>query len=125
MDTVQTIDTAKTVTCIMCPLGCQITATRGESSYICVGQLCKRGITYTQGELTAPVRVVTSLMPHVSGAVIPCKTRDLIPKSKIFDVLKQIKKQSLQGNVKMGDVLIQNVCQTGSDVVATAEFYLS
>ena len=112
----------KTLTCIMCPIGCQMTAVPTGDGYEFSGHTCKRGVTYAEKELTAPIRVVTSLMPHTSGAVIPCKTLTPIPKSLIFEVLKEIKKGTSLPAVKIGDVLIDNVCGTGSAVVATDSF---
>ena len=43
-----------TLTCINCPIGCQLTVTEGRAgrNLRIEGNLCKRGITYAQAELT-------------------------------------------------------------------------
>ena len=56
----------KTLTCINCPLGCQITVTtdaQGENHFDGYG--CKRGLTYAQAELTHPTRTITSTVRSV------------------------------------------------------------
>jgi CxxC motif-containing protein len=104
----------------MCPLGCLITVTEDASGFT-HSTKCKNGIKYAEKEITAPERMVTSLIPHISlGVVIPCKTSDLVPKNLIFDILKQIKKGTNAKNIKIGDILITNVCNTGTNIVATA-----
>mgnify|MGYP003432186643 FL=1 len=51
--------------------------------------------------------------------MVSCKTKEDIPKGKIFDILKAIEDIELQAPVKIGDVVLANVCDTGVDVIAT------
>jgi CxxC motif-containing protein len=104
----------------MCPLGCLI-AVKGDNGDFTYSTKCKNGMRYAEKEITAPERMVTSLCPHASGVVIPCKTKELVPKHLIFDVLKEIKKGTCLKTVKIGDVLVKNVCNTGVDIIATAD----
>ena len=114
----------KNLTCICCPMGCQITVTLDNSEVTDVtGNTCKRGDVYARKEVTNPTRVVTSSV-RVSGgriAMVSCKTAGDIPKGKIFDCCKAIQSIEVQAPVKIGDIILKDVCGTGVDVIATKE----
>lgn len=114
----------KNLTCICCPMGCQITVTldNGEVTDV-TGNTCKRGDVYARKEVTNPTRVVTSSV-RVSGgriAMVSCKTAGDIPKGKIFDCCKAIQSIEVQAPVKIGDIILKDVCGIGVDVIATKE----
>ena len=112
----------KYLTCIGCPLGCQITVELESGEVISVtGNTCKRGDDYARKEVTSPTRIVTSTV-KVSGGNAPTvsvKTKSDIPKSKIFDCVKALKEVIVQAPVTIGDVVLENVAGTGVDIVAT------
>lgn len=111
----------KELTCICCPMGCNLKAETDEQNNVLSvsGNTCVRGENYAKSELTAPVRTVTTTVSSLSGKPVPLKTKDPIPKEKIFDVVKEIKSAKVDLPVKMGDVVVKNVADTGVDVVAT------
>ena len=84
------------------------------------GNFCKRGVTYANDECTNPRRTVTSTVRCADGSVVSVKTASTIPKEKMFDVMAEINGAIANSDVKIGDVIIANVCDTGVDVVATA-----
>lgn len=110
------------LTCIGCPLGCQVTVTmeNGEIKEV-TGNTCARGDKYARDEVTNPTRVVTSIVKVKGGnlAAVSCKTASVIPKGKIFDILDEIKPIVVEAPVKIGDVIAPNVAGTGVDVIAT------
>ena len=108
------------LTCIMCPVGCEIEYDEKTEKLDFSGYACKRGLLYAQKEVVSPERVVTSLVPLETGKVVSCKTDGLIPKSLIFNILKEIKKLKLALPVKEGDILIENVLGTNVNIVATS-----
>lgn len=112
------------LTCIGCPLGCTLLARWEDAAQIEVsGNACPNGAAYAQKELTNPRRTVTSTA-RVSDAAQPCvsvKTQTDIPKERIFDCVREIKQLRLHAPVHIGEVLIENVCDTGVRVVATQE----
>jgi CxxC motif-containing protein len=87
------------------------------------GNKCPRGVAYAKQEVTHPTRVVTSTVRINSKElrVCPVKTKDPIPKEKIFDIMAAIDQVHLKTPVHIGDVIIHDVCGTGIDVVATRE----
>ncbi len=115
----------KEMTCVACPLGCQLTVELSEQNEVLsvTGNTCKRGEKYAHDECTNPVRMLTTTMKVNGGEfpVIPVKTSSPIPKGKMFDCMKVINNEVVDAPIKMGDVLISNICDTGVDIVATNE----
>lgn len=108
----------RNLTCIMCPLGCQLTVTIDGDNITITGNNCKRGEVFGKEEVTCPMRIVTSSVKTEKG-VRACKTTKPVPKSMIFDVMKEIEKLRLK-SAKFGEVVIKNVLNTGADIVITA-----
>ena len=48
------------------------------------------------------------------------KTKGNIPKEKIFECMDAINHVKVAAPIRIGDVVISNVCGTGVDVVATS-----
>lgn len=114
----------KELTCIGCPLGCQISVVIEQGNVVEIkGNSCKIGENYARQEVTAPVRIVTSTVKVENGAlpVVPVKTKSDIPKEKVFDVIKELKGIRLQAPLAIGQTVLADVCGTGVDVVATRD----
>lgn len=114
----------KELTCINCPLGCTVSVTveDGEITNIS-GNSCKRGEVYARNELSNPVRVVTSTA-RVDGAeeyLVSVKTENPIPKGKIMEVMKEINKAHIKAPVEIGDIIIEDVADTGIRVITTSK----
>ena len=112
----------RNLTCIGCPMGCQLTVTieNGEVTNV-TGNTCPNGEKYAKKEVTNPTRIVTSSVRINGGtiAMVSCKTQSDIPKGKIFDICKAIEDVEIKAPVSIGDVVLANVCDTGVDVIAT------
>lgn len=112
------------LTCIQCPIGCQLMVTIGDSGEIDVkGNSCPRGAKYGKKEVTNPTRIVTSSVLVTGGEIARAsvKTKEDIPKEKIFDIMKEIHEVRIQAPVKMGDVIIRDAAGTGVSVIATKD----
>lgn len=109
------------LTCIQCPIGCTLTVTVDGENVTVTGNTCPRGRVYGIKEVTHPSRTVTSTVPVTDGEIprLSVKTKTDIPKEKIFDVMEVIRKTKVKAPVNLGDVIIENVCGTGVDVIAT------
>lgn len=108
--------------CIGCPLGCNVTVKLdGTEIKNITGNTCPRGADYVTKELTDPRRIVTSLVRVTDGElpVVSVKTASDIPKDKIRDCIRALKDVELPAPVQVGDVVLENVCGTGINVVAT------
>ena len=84
------------------------------------GNFCRRGVTYANDECTNPKRTVTSTVRCLDGSIVSVKTESTIPKEKMFEVMEEINAVRPVGDLKIGDVVIENVCGTGVNVVATS-----
>ena len=51
--------------------------------------------------------------------MVSVKTKEDIPKGKIFDCVKALKGIEAPAPVHIGDVILKNVADTGVDIVAT------
>ncbi|MDD4832406.1 MAG: DUF1667 domain-containing protein [Clostridia bacterium] len=107
------------MTCINCPMGCQLEVKLNGKEVVVTGNTCARGLAYGKQEFLLPMRTVTSLVKVRQGGVVSVKTSGQVPKSKIFDVLDQLKNIVVDKPVKIGDVIIKDVLGLGVDIVAT------
>ena len=109
----------KELICIVCPKGCHLKVDE-DNGYAVTGNGCPRGAEYGKAELTNPTRVVTSTVRIVGAGLprCPVKTNGAIPKGMIFEIMKALDGVELTAPVTVGDVVIENVCGTGVNVVA-------
>lgn len=112
----------KSLICIGCPMGCMLSVTleNGEVTEV-TGNTCKRGDVYARKEVTNPTRIVTSTVKVSGGtlAMVSVKTKTDIPKGKIFDCVRALKTVCVKTPVHIGDVILENVADTGVDIIAT------
>ena len=116
----------KELTCIGCPLGCQVTVELEGTNILSVtGHTCPRGEAYARKEVTSPARIVTSTLSVVGEgkSPVPCQTSRDIPKDKIFDIICALKEVKVVAPIQIGDVLVKDVAGTGADIIATANAY--
>lgn len=114
----------RNLTCIGCPMGCQLTVKYepgNKDSIEVTGNTCPRGKAYAIDEVTNPTRTVTGTirLANRKGMVVSVKTKDPIPKSKIFDVAEELKKLSVNAPVCIGDTVTSDVAGTGISLIIT------
>ncbi|MBQ3894035.1 MAG: DUF1667 domain-containing protein [Clostridia bacterium] len=110
----------KTMTCIVCPIGCSLTAVRDENGNVTVtGNSCPRGAKYATSELTNPVRTLTSVVRTENGDMLSVKTSEPIPKELVREAAKALAGVVVKTPVHIGDVIVKDILGTGSDIVAT------
>ena len=111
----------KKLTCIECPLGCQIEIElneKGESKV--TGNGCPRGKLYAVTEITCPKRVITTTIRLADGGVLPVKTSNPVKKENIFAVMQKINALNCFQNIKSGDIIVKDI-EEGVDLIATAD----
>ena len=112
----------KEIICTVCPRGCHIMVEGdGEKVLSAEGYSCKRGLEYANTEYAHPVRILTTLVKidGVQNDLLPVRSNQPLPKEKLFDCMDVIRKTKVGLPVKMHDVIIKNICETGVDIVAT------
>lgn len=112
----------KKLTCINCPMGCSLAVEiEGDKVLHVSGNNCKFGDVYARREVTNPTRIVTSTVEVVSGKArfVPVKTETAIPKGKIMECMRALKAICVPAPVSVGDIIVENVADTGVNIVAT------
>lgn len=107
--------------CICCPLGCFLTVTMEENNIKVSGNTCPKGKQYALEEVMNPRRILTTTLP-VKGGEIPMvsvKTKESIPKSKLFDCMKALVNIDVEAPINIGDVIIYNLAETNVSLIAT------
>lgn len=112
----------KTLTCIECPMGCEIEVTMDDGKVVSLkGNNCPRGKLYAEAEIVCPKRVVTSTVRAENGEMIPVKTDKPVRKEAIFEVMKKINATTCKMPVRLGDVLVENICDD-ANLIVTGNF---
>lgn len=109
----------KDMICIVCPRGCRLTV--DEETLEIRGNSCPRGAEYGKNEVTSPMRTVTGSVGVIGGIHprLAVRTDRAIPKDKMFDVMDVLHSFTAYSPVKRGDILIENVCGTGANIIAS------
>ena len=107
------------ITCIVCPRGCRMTAEIREENITVTGHSCARGEKHAVDEILHPVRSLTSVVrvSNRTDTMVSVKTAAPIPKEEMFSVMEQIHGATAQAPIRMGDVILDNVC--GTQIIAT------
>jgi len=113
------------ITCISCPMGCDVELDIDDSDQItCMtGNNCKAGEKYVKNEYYNPTRVLPTTARVKNGVLplVPVKSQDPIPKGLLKKAMVEIAKVELEAPVKLGDVVVENILDTGVNIVATRE----
>ncbi len=111
----------RNLTCIVCPMGCALTVELDENKNVLSvkGNTCKRGEVYANTECVAPRRTITTTVAVRGGGVASVKTDGTVPKELIFDCMQEINKALAEPDGLLGDVVIENILNTGVNVVLT------
>lgn len=114
----------KIITCTVCPRGCEIhTEGDGEKVISLDGYKCLRGKAYAETEYAHPVRILTTTV-KTEGFSVPLlavRSSKPLPKEKINDCIAVLKNTVISAPVKMHDVIVNNICDTGIDIIASTK----
>jgi CxxC motif-containing protein len=114
----------KVLTCITCPIGCEITAELTDGAITSVtGNSCPRGEKYTREELTAPRRMLTSTVRLEGGRMplLPVVSEKTLPKGKILACAEALRSVKVEAPIKEGAVVCENILGLGVDIVASRD----
>ena len=108
------------ITCISCPVGCRMQVVTENGKVVSItGNSCKRGEVYGKQESISPERMVTAVAPVQGREPLSVKTQRPIPKKDIAQCMKEIRSLRLAPPIRMGQVVLENVCGSGVPVIAT------
>lgn len=113
--------------CVACPIGCDITVEFDADDKIASisGHTCKRGVSYAENEITNPTRSLTTTVRVMGGRkpLVSVRSAQPVPKPLLRDCVAYISAQRVSAPVKLGDVIVKNILDTGVDIVATNHCY--
>ena len=111
------------IVCIECPNGCRIKCDTSGGTISCTGQKCKRGEAYATAELTRPMRTLTTSVKtdFPDSPVVSVRTDGEIEKAKLAEVVRTLGGVRVHDRVKIGDVVVKDVCHTGVNVICTSD----
>ncbi len=112
----------RTVTCIMCPLGCEVKVELEDDQIISIkGYACENGREYAEQEISSPTRTVMSVVKCVDGnfPTVSVKTSEPVKKANIDEVMSSMSEIEVKAPVDVGDIIVEDVCGSGVDIVAT------
>lgn len=112
----------RSMICVVCPTGCNLEVSLDENGMAGVsGNRCKRGAAYAAAECVNPVRTLTGTVGLIGGrcAVAPVKSNKPVPKALMLECIREINKRRFQAPLKVGDILITNILNTGADIIST------
>jgi len=110
----------KKLTCIECPKGCRMTVNIENSKVIKVtGNECPKGEVYVVSEIENPVRILTStvLCRGLTLKMLPVRTDKPIPKSMIFEAMREVKKIKLERPLNAGSIIVKNFLGLGVNLI--------
>jgi CxxC motif-containing protein len=112
--------------CIVCPKGCALKVTAASESDVktsdVTGHQCKRGASYAVNEWFNPVRMLTTTV-RMSGSrqlLAPVKSSRPLPKALLFDCMAAVNTCTAKAPLKVGDIIIKNILDTGIDIISTS-----
>lgn len=113
-----------TFTCIKCPLSCQVELVEEGNTIVEVkGHTCPQGEKYVVDEFTNPVRILTTTVCVDEGIlpVLPVRSEKPIPKHLMKQCVKEVSTMQVKAPVTCGDIICENILDTGVDVVASRD----
>jgi len=110
------------IICVGCPKGCRmkIEDKDGEITDIS-GYGCDKGKEYAREEFKNPTRILPTTVIVKNGKIplVSVKTAKPIPKNYLLPAMKKIAKTRVEAPIDIGDVIIDNILDTGADIIAT------
>jgi len=112
----------KKITCIQCPLGCQLEIeVQGKDDIKLKGNKCQKGIEYGRQEVLLPVRVLTTTIKteNPDEPLLPVRSDKPIPRDKLAESMKVIAGYTVSGKTKINDTIIRDILNTGANIIAS------
>jgi len=115
----------KKIICTNCPLGCKINLVYADADEVEIieaqGNRCKRGLEFAKQEITDPLRVVVTSVRVENGEIPMASVRSdkPVPLRLMEEIMGVIRQTKVSAPVKRGDIIIENVLNTGANIIST------
>lgn len=116
--------------CTTCPSECLLTVEveRDADGVVAevrsaTGNRCPRGDKFAHQELTCPMRVLTTTVAVSGGdeALLPVRTAEAIPLELHVQAMDLIRGLEVKAPIRMGDVVLEDLLNTGIDLIASMD----
>lgn len=116
--------------CTTCPSECLLTVEvkcSADGAVVEVrsvtGNSCPRGDKFAHQELTCPMRVLTTTVAVSGGdeALLPVRTAEAIPLALHAQAMSLIRGLVVDAPIRMSDVVLPNLLDTGTDLIASMD----
>ncbi|MBN2323459.1 MAG: DUF1667 domain-containing protein [Spirochaetes bacterium] len=111
------------IVCIVCPKGCRALVREKNRRVEITGTECARGAEYVRNEYIEPMRVLTTTLTVESGGKrrLSVRTDGKIKKKLLIPCVRYLKTVKAVPPIHMGEVIVENMLDTGMDLIATDE----
>jgi CxxC motif-containing protein len=112
----------KNIICTVCPMGCRMKVSVKDGKVINVsGNSCSRGIEYANIEAVSPSRTLTTTIKvkNSDHPVTSVKSSLPILRDDLLRCMKVINRLEVFAPLKIGDIVIENILGTGSNIIVT------
>lgn len=116
--------------CSTCPSECLLTVEVERDADGAVvevrsvtGNSCPRGDKFARQELTCPMRVLTTTVAVSGGdeALLPVRTAEAIPLALHAQAMDLIRGLAVHAPIRMGDIVLPNLLDTGTELIASMD----
>ena len=116
--------------CTTCPSECLLTVEVERDAdgavaevHSVIGNSCPRGDKFAHQELTCPMRVLTTTVAVSGGdeALLPVHTAEAIPLELHAQAMDLIRGLVVKAPIRMSDVVLPNLLDTGTDLIASMD----
>ena len=116
--------------CTTCPSECLLTVEVERDADGAVmevrsvtGNGCPRGDKFAHQELTCPMRVLTTTVTVSGGdeALLPVRTSEAIPLALHAQAMDLVRGLVIEAPIRMSDVVLPNLLDTGTDLIASMD----
>lgn len=116
--------------CTTCPSECLLTVEveRDANGVVTAvrsvtGNSCPRGDKFAHQELTCPMRVLTTTVAVSGGdeALLPVRTAEAIPLTLHAQAMNLLRGAVVDAPIRMGDIVLPNLLNTGIDLIASMD----
>lgn len=107
--------------CIVCPMSCHLEVMETDGNVQVKGNSCPRGEAFGKQELLEPMRMLTTTV-RIKDALyplLPVITSTNVPKAKLFAIMEACKSVQVAAPVKVNQVLVSNIADSGADLLAS------
>lgn len=110
-----------TITCIKCPLSCEIDIVKKDNELSVKGHTCPQGEQYAMDEFTNPQRVLTTTVCVQGGVlpVVPVRSEAPLPKSAIKECVHILSTITVKAPITCGDIIVKDILDTGVSIIAS------